>query len=232
MWNQYKDEQQNIEVPNSLKEDTLQKMNTMTVKKKKVFFQWQVITTVCAFVIVSVIGYQWVVPSADPYTTFVDGKTIEEVTIAEGKLVFKKSESNDRYFAETRDATKTKVTKEQFEMEAQVTLPDISFPGFTSDAKAWYIDTMDVLGAKEGTALYAFVHDKQKINMTITTEDKTVKTNSTIEGKDIAVFYQEVLSKTTYVVLLSYNSLSYQITMQGVNQEQFIRYVINFINLL
>lgn len=224
MWKEYKEEQQNIEVPTSLKIKTLEKMNA-TNNKKSFFFRWQVVVGFCSIVVVSIIGYQSLVPT-NSNPTFVADETLEEVTLGQDTLEFKETQSMDYYFAGT-NTNRTKVTLEKFEKETNTKIPKIVFSGFEMETASWYLDDQG-----EGTAFYSFVKDKQKINITLTSNVVKIKSDSTLDGKNVMIHYQEVLSKTTYTGLVSSDTFSYQITTQGSSQENFVKYLKTLIKLL
>ncbi|MFV0394928.1 MAG: hypothetical protein ACK5LC_11130 [Coprobacillaceae bacterium] len=240
MWKQYKDDYENIEVPSSLKNETLQKMNAMSKKKKSIFSSWKIIVVASCAVVLAFVGYQWFTP--ETYTKFVEGETLKEVSIEEGDLVFEENAGNGHYFGDTSESNKKKASEDEFETAIGKSLPSIHFDEFTETDKSWYIDNSSEEDMKMGIAIYSFTNNKEKINVTISTNKETEKTNSSIKeveksnsviaGKDVNIYYHEVLSNTTYTAFISEDSFIYEVTMQGVNQEEFVEYLINFINLI
>ena len=210
MWDEYKIEQQNLRAPEFLKARTLEKMNAQ--KKKKIIPFIPILVATFSFLIIFFTGQRWWFHPGLPTN-----------------LAFERVESGNLHFSAIQDSAREDLSLEEFEGALGVEISRLPFPNLILEDSAWSLDE-DVLQLR---ASYTFVGEENSIELMLSNATDRLETNSVLEGRELALYYQVMLLETTYIAIFIENDIQYQVRMRGTEEEfmTHLKKILNFLNI-
>ncbi|MGX8833635.1 hypothetical protein ACWG0P_05415 [Amedibacillus sp. YH-ame6] len=228
MFDKYKDEYSDIHVPLDVKTKTLLKMKEEEERKHK---RWKSAAFAFASLAIGCIVF-FMIPkdSTNSYTEFKIGKTVEQVTVEDGNLYFEKDDGQHRTFGQSEEVTLKTIDKNSAYQFSKETIEPFTLDGYSLSSKRYYgyleKDTM-----RQVEWHFAYQQDTKELNVRYISPYQEITTNSTLHGREIAIYYSED-EITQYDVYFNSGKGMYHITGNHMEQEEFLKSLTEIIKKL
>lgn len=225
MLNNYKQEYENIKVPSSLKTETLLKMKEAEEKKPR--FSMKFAFTMMSTLLISA-GLLYGLFTQKTQNGLKEGEIIAKHTIDEGELFFEKEAGKNLFGNEMQTSEMKTIGKIEAQSLSGKSFEEFKLKGLTLMKKEYfaYYQQEQLLKVEW---VYSYEAKGKELQVHYYSDAKEIATNSTIEDKEVAIYYDGEGRNATFDSYFLHELGMVEITGYGIIQQEYIDYLVKIV---